>query len=111
MDQHNELISQRIEELTKNKEVSINRIATLGGVNASSVSSIFYGTSKNPTIKTIKAVCDGLDVSVKDFFDFPPYNQRRSESSESIESMKNDINKLSSQLEELQKRFAKKIDQ
>lgn len=110
MSMHNELISNRIHDLSSNKEISINRIATLGGVTTSTVQAIFDGNSKNPTIRTIKAVCDGLDISVSEFFNFPPYNQRPTESDQSMEKMLNEVNHLQAQLADLQEKLSKKIE-
>jgi hypothetical protein len=35
----------------------------------SSVKNIIYGVSKNPGILTIKMICDGLNITLTDFFD------------------------------------------
>ena len=37
-------------------------------VSPSTVKSILYGNSKNPGVVTIKQLCDGLDVSLAEFF-------------------------------------------
>lgn len=37
----------------------------------------WVNTKKYPQLDTIYKVCDGLDISVKEFFDFPTYNERR----------------------------------
>ena len=33
------------------------------------VKSIFYNKSQNPGISTIKKLCDGLNISITEFFD------------------------------------------
>ncbi len=40
----------------------------LAGLDSSTITSIFYGKSKNPGIVTIKFICGGLDISLYDFF-------------------------------------------
>jgi transcriptional regulator with XRE-family HTH domain len=45
------------------------RLATISGIPYTTIKSIIYGQSKNPGITTIKKICDGLEISVTDFFD------------------------------------------
>lgn len=75
MDNDAKLISNRLYKFIEDKNLTINRLATLSGINQSSVNNLFDGSTKSPKIATVKALCDGLNISVKDFFDFPPYNQ------------------------------------
>ncbi len=64
-----EAVAERILELCKEKGITINGIANLSALPPSTVKSIIYGVSKNPGIVTIKMICDGLDISLPDFFD------------------------------------------
>lgn len=75
MDNDAKLISNRLYKFIEDKNLTINRLATLSGINQSSVNNLFDGSTKSPKIATVKALCDGLNISVRDFFDFPPYNQ------------------------------------
>ena len=43
------------------------------GVAPSSVKNILYGKSTDPKISTIKKICDGLDMTLIDFFDAPEF--------------------------------------
>ena len=43
--------------------------ATISVIPYTTIQSIIYGQSKNPGITTIKKICDGLEISVTDFFD------------------------------------------
>ena len=52
---------------------TINKLATVSGVSPSTVKSILYGRSKNPGIVTIKILCDGLDISLAEFFSGPEF--------------------------------------
>lgn len=70
-----ELISEHLMEIITSKNLTINRVATLAGLSQSTVNAMFEGRSKKPTIYTIRKVCNVLDISVHDFFDFPPYNE------------------------------------
>ncbi len=64
-----EAITQRILQLCKNYNITPNKLGTISGVEPSTITSIFYGKSKNPGIVTIKSICDGLDITIFDFFD------------------------------------------
>lgn len=67
----NDVISARITNLCKENNLSINRLASICGLRQSTVSNILNGNSKNPTISSIKKICDGLEISLADFFDDP----------------------------------------
>ena len=67
----NDMISARITNLCKTNNLSINRLASICGLRQSTVSNILNGNSKNPTISSIKKICDGLEISLADFFDDP----------------------------------------
>ena len=64
-----EAIAKRIEELCEQNNLTINGLATKAAVPPSTVKNIIYGVSRNPGIVTIKMLCDGLDISIQDFFD------------------------------------------
>lgn len=63
-----EAVKNRILELCEKNNITPNKLGTLAGIDPSTITSIFYGKSKNPGILTIKAVCDGLNISLFDFF-------------------------------------------
>ena len=63
-----EAITKRILELCKEHKITPNKLGTLSGVEPSTITSIFYGKSKNPGIYTIKCLCDGLNMTLFDFF-------------------------------------------
>ena len=64
-----DLVAERIYELCKEREITPNALSYLSGVSQSTVKSILNGESKNPGIVTIKKLCDGLNVSIVEFFD------------------------------------------
>ena len=63
-----EAIALRILELCKERNISPNKLGTISGIDPSTITSIFYGKSKNPGTVTIKSICDGLDITIFDFF-------------------------------------------
>ena len=58
----------RIFQLLEEKKMSIHALAIKSGVAPSTIKNILYGKSQNPGIVTIKLICDGLNISLFDFF-------------------------------------------
>ena len=58
----------RILQLLGERKMSIHKLATESGVAPSSIKNILYGKSLNPGIVTLKMLCDGLGISLSDFF-------------------------------------------
>ena len=66
-------VKERILSLCEQKNMSIHKLSTESAVSSSTIKSILYGKSKNPGIVTIKMLCDGLDITLTDFFDTPEF--------------------------------------
>ena len=66
-------VRHRLLVLCEQKGISINALAMESAVPPSTVKNILYGKSKNPGIVTIKMLCDGLGISLSDFFDTPEF--------------------------------------
>ncbi len=62
-------VAFRILELCKEKEITVNKLSTMSAVTQSTVNGIVNNKSKNIAIATIKKLCDGLEISITDFFD------------------------------------------
>lgn len=62
------VVVYRINELIKERNITPNGLSYLSGVSQSTIKSILNGESKNPGIVTIKKLCDGLEISIVDFF-------------------------------------------
>ena len=58
----------RILQLCEQRNISINRLAALSGLPPSSIKNILYGKSQNPKLLTIKILCDGLGITLGEFF-------------------------------------------
>lgn len=61
-------ISNRIVELCQKRGISINKLCTICGITQSTVNNIVNRRSKNPTVSTIKKICDGLEITLEEFF-------------------------------------------
>lgn len=71
---HSELFVTRLYEYMRENNLTLNRVATLSAMAPTTLSNIVNRGSA-PRIDTVYKICQGLDISVKDFFDFPPYNE------------------------------------
>ena len=72
-------VAQRILELCKNRSITVNTLANDAGIPPTTIYSILNTKSKNPGIVTIKQVCDGMDISLRDFFDSPIFDELEQE--------------------------------
>ena len=64
-----ETVRNRLLTLTNERDLSIHKLATLSAVSPSTLKNILYGKSLNPGIVTLKMLCDGLDITLTEFFD------------------------------------------
>lgn len=69
-----EAVAERILELCKERGITVNALAYISAVPSSTVKNIIYGVSKNPGVVTIKMLCDGLEISLEDFFASPLFD-------------------------------------
>lgn len=67
-------IRNRILQLCAEQNITINKLASLSALPPSSVKNILYGKSQNPKILTIKLLCDGLGITLGEFFSTPEFN-------------------------------------
>jgi len=63
-----EATRERILELCEERHISINKLSCISGVTQSTVNNIISGRNNSATISTIKKLCDGLGISIEDFF-------------------------------------------
>lgn len=66
-----EAVARRIQELCVQRGLVINALANLCGVPPSTIYSMLNAKSQNPGIISIQKICDGLEISVREFFDDP----------------------------------------
>ena len=58
----------RILELCQEKHITVNKLSTICGITQSTLNNITSGRNNSTTISTIKKICDGLEISVQEFF-------------------------------------------
>ena len=64
-----EAVAERILELCEKKNITVNKLSTISAVTQSTVNDIVNHKAKNIGIVTIKKLCDGLNITIKEFFD------------------------------------------
>ena len=63
----------RIYELCKDRKITPNALSYMCGIPQATLKSILNGESKNPGIVTLKKICDGLEITIIEFYDTPEY--------------------------------------
>ena len=63
-----EAVVKRILELCKENDITINKLSTLSGITQSTLNNIVSGRNNSATVSTIKKICDGLNITIVDFF-------------------------------------------
>lgn len=74
-----EAIATRIIELCQKRNIAINTLANISGVSPSTVYSMLNEKSQNPGAVSIKKLCDGLDITLREFFDSPIFDNLEQE--------------------------------
>ena len=74
-----EAVARRILALCNEKEIAVNALANSAGMSPSTIYSMLNTKSKNPGIITIKKICDGMDLSLRAFFDNPLFENLEQE--------------------------------
>lgn len=63
-----EYICNRILEICRDYNISINQLAKISNLTQSTVENILLKKSKNPKLLTLIRICEGLNIGLKDFF-------------------------------------------
>jgi DNA-binding Xre family transcriptional regulator len=74
-----ETIANRIIELYRHKEMNPSSLATFCGIDRSTIYSIIGNKSKSPEVATIKKICDGLEITLGEFFSTPEFDSLEQE--------------------------------
>ena len=63
-----EAVKERILELCREKNLSVNKLSNMSGVTQSTVNNIVSGRNHSATVATIKKLCDGMGITIEEFF-------------------------------------------
>lgn len=72
-------VALRIEQLCEQYNLTLNKLANICGITQSTLNNIVNTGSKNPTVSTVKKICDGLNISLSDFFNTELFNNLEQE--------------------------------
>ncbi len=72
-------VVERFRELCKDRGIRPNELANISGVTASTVYSMLDPSRKDISIITIKKLCDGLEISLSEFFTAPVFDSLEQE--------------------------------
>ena len=69
-----EAVRLRIIELCTNKHITVNKLSTISGITQSTLNNIISGRNNSTTVSTVKKICDGLEITIQDFFEADVFN-------------------------------------
>lgn len=64
-----EAVAEKITKILRERDISVNKLASICCLTQSTVDSLLNGKSKNPKLLTIVRICDGLGITISEFFD------------------------------------------
>ena len=74
-----EAVRLRILELCREHHITVNKLATLSGITQSTLNNIVSGRNSTTTVSTIQKICDGLEITILDFFTSPLFENLEQE--------------------------------
>lgn len=72
-------VAERIVEICKERNMTINALANDSGVSPSTIYSMLNEKSQNPGIVSLKKLCDGWEITLREFFDSPLFDDLEQE--------------------------------
>ena len=75
----NEAVKQRILDLCREHHITVNKLSTICGITQSTLNNIISGRNATTTISTIQKICDGLEITILDFFSAPIFDHLEQE--------------------------------
>lgn len=67
-------VSEKLTKIMMERNLSVNKLASISCLTQSTVDSLVNGKSKNPKLLTIVRICDGLEIKLSDFFKDDVFN-------------------------------------
>lgn len=67
-------VRERILHLCEERGLSVNKLSTVSGVTQSTVNNITSGRNNSTTVATVKKLCDGLGITLREFFSAPEFD-------------------------------------
>lgn len=67
-------VARRIQALCLERNIAVNALANESGMPPTTIYSMLNVKSQNPGIVSIQKICDGLGISIRQFFDDPLFD-------------------------------------
>ncbi|MCH5340682.1 MAG: helix-turn-helix transcriptional regulator [Acetatifactor sp.] len=67
-------VAERFQNLCQERKIRINELANLSGVTPSTAYSMMDPHRRDVSIVTIKKFCDGLEITLGEFFSSPEFD-------------------------------------
>ena len=74
-----EAVRLRILELCQQNNITLNKLSTICGITQSTLNNIISGRNSTTTVSTIQKICDGLEITILDFFSSPFFDDLEQE--------------------------------
>ena len=75
----NDAVRLRILELCQQNHITLNKLSTICGITQSTLNNIISGRNNTTTVSTIQKICDGLEITILDFFTSPLFEDLEQE--------------------------------
>ena len=72
--EYSDIYVKRIRSLCKQRGIAINKLATMSGVNQSTLDNIVRGITKDPRAKTLHKIAIAFNMTLAEFLDFNELN-------------------------------------
>lgn len=72
-------VRQRLIELCNERNITVNKLSTMSGITQSTLNNIISGRNNSTTVSTIQKICDGLEISIIEFFNSPVFESLEQE--------------------------------
>lgn len=74
-----EVISKRILDLCEERKITVNKLCNISGVTQSTINNILNGRNNSTTVATVKKLCDGLGITLGQFFSVKEFDEAEQE--------------------------------
>ena len=72
---YSDVVIRRLTVLCAERDITVNKLATLSGITQSTVDNLMKDKTRNPKLKTLHKLAIGLDMTVSELLDFPEMNE------------------------------------
>lgn len=72
---YSEIVSERIRSYCSENNITVNKLATQSGIKQSTIDNILKNNTKNPSLRTVHHLAQGMDMTLSEFFDFKEMNE------------------------------------